>query len=140
MPRPNGKIDKKITYSLSRRVATTEKEIAELKTDVSYIREQIDALVRSVDRIIGARQTNWNVLATWAAVIIAVVAYHGNLVLEPIKTDSTELRGRIEKLEEKLESRYLSEHAELIYLRERIAQLEGMKLCREKLPTEKPNN
>ncbi len=74
---------------LYRRVGFVEQELASVKTDVNYLRNDIGQLKSSIDglstQISQREKTPWAVIFGAASVLLGVVVYHNGLTMEPVK-------------------------------------------------------
>ena len=100
---------------LGSRLGTLEQEVSGLKTDIGYIRNQIGEISQNFNQFVGQGRTNWTALATWGAVIVAILVAYSKL--------STVQYDNYIALNEKREY-----HQELLYQKNQDVQAEVCKM------------
>ena len=65
------------------RLGTLEQEVTGLKTDVTYIRQQIGEISHNFNQFINSSKTKFGVLAAWGVVIVSLLLGYTSLSHEP---------------------------------------------------------
>lgn len=87
--------------TLFRRLGKLEQENASIVTNLENLTKAVTNLAHDVQSIKDGTRTNWGVLASWASVVVAIMVYHSNMLISPLKEsfkDHTELEGHTQAL------------------------------------------
>lgn len=76
---------KEDTSQIYSRIGKIEQEQASILTSIQSMSSAITNLASEVKSLTNAGKTNWSVLASWSAVIIALMTAVGSLAINPIK-------------------------------------------------------
>ena len=89
------------------RISIIEQDLTGVKRDIGFLGSQMESLVSAVHELTNSvsnmGKTDWKLLASWATVIMALLAYHGELKTRPLEATHVRFEKRIEKLEDKIE-------------------------------------
>lgn len=96
-------------HQIEPRVSALEQFVKSLDEDIKGLASAVDrgnletrtALANLSQAIQRTSHTDWRTLASWAAVIIAILGGVGTMYVQPLKDDSQTFHGRIERLEDK---------------------------------------
>jgi len=97
---PNTNFSSSEFVGIDRRVGNVEQEITGLKVGMENLINQVSELANVVRNMANATKTNWATLATWAAVVLATMVYHSDLVMVPLRNNLVEQK---ENVSERLE-------------------------------------
>jgi len=75
---------------IDRRVGNVEQKITGLEVGMENLIGQVSELANVVRNMASASRTNWATLATWAAVVLAAMVYHSDLVMAPLRDNIIE--------------------------------------------------
>lgn len=112
---------------LEHRVGTVEQELAGLKTDIAYIRDQLSGLASSLSNMTGNMRTNWGTMAAWAAVLVGFMIFYQNLASKPYEMHLAESAIKFHALSEDIsENRtmHLDAHGKVAAIKENLNEVD----------------
>jgi len=83
-----------VTPDLYGRIGQLEVEVSGIKTDVHHLRGEMGHIGEAIGKLsdkLANNKTDWKMLAAWASVILAIMVYHGELVITPIENQITQM-------------------------------------------------
>lgn len=86
------------TDDIFKRLSVVEQDTATLSANVVNLTHAIESLASDIRSIKDNNKTNWGTLAAWASVIVAVMVYHNNLAVIPIKENCREIKSEISRI------------------------------------------
>jgi hypothetical protein len=86
------------TDDIFKRLSVVEQDTATLSANVVNLTHAIESLAGDIRSIKDNNKTNWGTLAAWASVIVAVMVYHNNLAVIPIKENCREIKSEISRI------------------------------------------